>query len=155
MANQSNKKEKKSIDSTTYYLKTTVLSVTVFYLLMFGYSYFISGSEIKRSDIFGFIFLSLMNYILYSLIIILRGAFYINYIWDVLIINLTVMVLINFHWKFWFLYLTIPGYGLLQGGFYLFEYTKNIGKEDPNEVIENANADKTAKKKIKYEKIKH
>ena len=153
MANQSNKKEKKSIDSTQYYLKTTIFSITLLYLLIFSYSYFISGSEVKKSDIFGFLFLSIMNYILYSLIIILRGAFYINYIWDLLIINLTVMVLINFHWKFWFLYLIIPIYGLIQGGFYLFEYTKTIGKEDPNEVIENT--EKTAKKKIKYEKIKH
>ena len=100
---QSNKKEKKSIDSTQYYLKTTIFSITLLYLLIFSYSYFISGSEVKKSDIFGFLFLSIMNYILYSLIIILRGAFYINYIWDLLIINLTVMVLINFHWKFWFL----------------------------------------------------
>jgi hypothetical protein len=153
MANQSNKKEKKSINTTQYYLKGTIYSITILYLIIFAYSYFLSGNEIKRSDILGFLFLSLMNYVLYNLIIILRDAFYVNYIWDILIINLAVMVLINFHWKFWFFYLIIPGYLLVQGGLYLFEYTKSIGKEDPNQVEENS--EKSNKKKIKYEKIKH
>ena len=80
------------------------------------------------------IFFISFNCILYNLIITLRNAFYINYIYDLLIINLAIMLLVNFHWKFWFLYLILPGYGVIKLGMYLFEYTKTIGQADPNEV---------------------
>ena len=155
MANQSSKKDKKSSIQIGKYLMITIISVTIIHLLIFIYSMIFKGYELRRGDYIGFIVLSSLNYILYNLIITLRNAFYINYIYDLLIINLAIMLLVNFHWKFWFLYLILPGYGVIKLGMYLFEYTKTIGQADPNEVAAPQGLNSKKREKIKVEKIKH
>ncbi len=154
MAGQSWKKEKKQLNEMEKYLKSSILVVSAIFIFIFAYSILFKGYELRKVDIIGFIFLSLINYILYNLIITLRNAFYINYIYDLLIINLLVMLLVNLHWKFWFLYLIVPGYGLIKLGIYTFNYTKTIGQADPNEILE-ANQAPNSKKKVKIEKIRH
>jgi len=153
MAGQSNKKEKKQLNEMEKYLKSSIVIVTAIFVFIFAYSMILKGYELRKVDIFGFAVLSVINYILYHLIITLRNAFYVNYIYDLLIINVLVMLLINLHWKFWFLYLIIPAYGLVKLGIYTFNYTKTIGQADPNE-IEEANQAPNSKKRVKVEKIR-
>lgn len=153
MAGQSSKKEKKQLNEMEIYLKSSILIVTGIFVLIFAYSILFKGYELRQADIIGFFVLSIINYVLYHLIITLRNAFYINYVYDLLIINLLVMLFINVHWKFWFLYLIIPAYGLVKLGIYTFNYTKTIGQADPNE-IEEANQAPNSKKKVKIEKIR-
>lgn len=153
MANQSNKKAKKDQNKTEFFLKSAIYAVTAIYLLICLYSIFVKGYELKGGDITGFIVLSLVNFILYHLIITLRNAFYVNYIYDILIINLLVMLMINFHWKFWFLYLSIPAYGLVKLGVYLFHYTKTIGQATPEELEQMRLATEQSKKRKNKDKF--
>jgi len=154
MAGQSSKKEKKQLNEMEKYLKSSIFIISAIFLACFAYSMLFKGYELRRVDIIGFVVLSLINFILYHLIITLRNAFYINYIYDLLIVNLLVMLLVNLHWKFWFLYLIIPGYGFVKLAIYTFNYTKTIGQADPDEILQ-ANQAPNSKKKVKIEKIRH
>ena len=120
-----------------------------------------------KKQIFGFCFLSIMNYFLFQLLNLFRGRQFISCLFYVSGLNCLFEILINCHWKFWYLYLIYPGYFLVKGGKKLFDYVGTIGKYDENEEInqqtnqfknqghknKNIKKDNTDKPKIKY--VKH
>jgi hypothetical protein len=142
MAGQAGKKDKKKKDSNRLVWKASILVVTILYILINGYSVYFKEYKITRSDTFGFLILTIINFVLYRLLDMAIGSFFYLHLIDLLIINLSVELLINFHWKFWFLYLVIPGYFLFKGAGYIYEHVKTVGKVDPNAEEEDPRSGK-------------
>ena len=167
MANQSEKKnKKKNISTNRIYLIMIGISTGI-YIIMNLYQKYKYNKIFTKKQIFGFCFLSIMNYFLFQLLNLFRGSYWESYLIDILGLNCLIEILINFHWKFWYLYLIYPGYFLIKGGKKLFDYVGTIGKYDENEEInqqtnqfknqghknKNLKKDNTDKPKIKY--VKH
>ena len=152
MAGQSKKKSGVKVESSKFYLKIAIILATVVYLVLKCYSVFVTGDEFTRSDVIGFLVLSLLNFTLYKLILVFFESFFYAYLMDLLILNLLVEVTIYFHWKFWFIYLMIPGYFMFIGSLKLYDYVKTIGKAGENEVIQAPNSKKSTKDREKKQK---
>jgi hypothetical protein len=150
MAGRSGKKEKQLKESNSRFFIIAILAITAFYILTHTYSVIFKEYEYTTGDLFGFLFLSFMNYMLYKLIGNFIGSYFYLPLIDILIINLLVMFLINFHRKGWLAYLLIPGYLLYKGWGYLYAHVKTIGQGDSNEPQqpEEGEENKTKKKKI-------
>ena len=155
MSGQSDKKNKKKSQSAN---QTTLIFIgiaTGLYIIMNLYSIIFKGKQITKGQIFGFIVLNIINYLLYTLIDNFRGSYWEKYLIDLLGMNLFVEVMINVHYKFWYLYLIYPAYGLIIGGKKLYAYVKTIGQEDSNETeMEPTNMQNKPKQKVKYMKVK-
>ena len=165
MSGHSEKKAKKAATSANKIILIVIFISTGFYLLFHFYQYFIQ----KREDVFskweitGFIILSLINYILYKLLNLLRNSFWYSYLLDFFGLNCLVEILINFSKKFKYLYLIYPAYFLLKGSKSIYGYVSNIGKGDdyeetPETPLRNKDSGhqtkqaKEKKQKVKYSK---
>ena len=133
MSGHSAKKAKKIAQSdNTIYLLFIFISTGI-YLLIHLYKYFIKHNQdiFTKTDIFGFIFLSLINFFVYKLLNMFQRDSYLNsYFFDFLGLNCLIEILVNFSGKFWYLYLVYPAYFLIKGGKGLYGYISNIGKTD-------------------------
>ena len=173
MSGHSEKKAKKKAGSASQIHLLIIFISTGIYLLVHLFKYFVKGNEnvFSKKEIFGFIFLSLVNYILYKTLSMFHGSYLYGYLLDFLGLNCAIEILINFSKKFWYLYLLYPGYFLVKGGKSLFGYVSNIGKEDGTtgeeeetntgfrdqghkaKQIKDKNAKDKNKQKVKY--VKH
>jgi len=166
MSGHSEKKAKKAAGSANKIYITMIFISTGIYLLLHFYQYFIKKREdvFSKKEIFDFIFLSLVNYLVYKLLNLFRNSFWDSYLLDLLGLNCLIEILINFSKNFWYLYLIYPAYFLMKGGKYIYGYVSNIGKSDGSEETDEAplrNRDsghqtkqvKEKKQKIKY--VKH
>ena len=166
MARHSEKKAKKiaQSDNTIYLL--FIFTSTGIYLLIHFYKYFIKHDEtiFTKKDIFGFIFLSGLNYAIYKLLnMFKRDSYLYGYFFDFLGLNCLIEILVNFSSKFWYLYLVYPAYFLIKGGKGLYGYISNIGKSDGTEEQEqDENSSKfkdsghqTKQAKEKKQKVKY
>lgn len=166
MSGHSEKKAKKAAGSANKIYITMIFISTGIYLLLHFYQYFIKKREdvFTKKEILGFIFLSLVNYLVFKLLNFFRNSYWDSYLLDLLGLNCLIEILINFSKKFWYLYLIYPGYFLIKGGKSIYGYVSNIGKSDDlDETDENPlrNKDsghqtkqpKEKKQKIKY--VKH
>ena len=169
MAKHSQKKENKSAGFAKKIYLGMILFSTGVYLIIHLYRYFILKRDdvFTKGEIFEFIILSLINYILYKLLNAFRNSYWDSYLLDFLGINVLVELLINYSKKFWYIYLIYPGYILSLGFKACYGYVSNIGKSDGTEEEEEANAknkyrdsghqtkqikDKSQKQKVKYAK---
>ena len=170
MSGHSEKKAKKSAGNAKLIYLCMIGVSTGIYLLVHLYQHFISQKEnvFTKKEIFGFIVLSLINYILYKLLNAFRNSYWDSYLLDFLGLNCLVEILINFSTKFWYIYLIYPGYLLYWGFKACYGYVSNIGKSDGTEEEEEelnnknkkykdsghqAKQTKDKKQKIKY--VKH
>ena len=169
MSGHSAKKEKKSAGNAKIIYMSMIGFSTIYYLLIHFYRYFISKKEdaFSKKEIFEFIILSLINYVLYKLLNALRNTYWDSYLLDFLGVNILVEVLINHSKKFWYIYLIYPGYLLYLGLKACYGYVSNIGKSDGTEEEEELNNKKNKfkdsghqtkqikekKQKVKY--VKH
>lgn len=133
MAGQSGKKQNKKKASNRLFWKALILVITCLYILINAYNVIFNEYKYTRGNTLEFLSLTIINFILYRMLDMTLDSMFFNYVIDFLVINLAVMLLINFHWKFWFLYLSIPAYGLVKLGMYTYDHVKSVGKEDPNE----------------------
>ena len=161
------KKQKKNAQSANKIYLLMIFISTGIYLLFHLYGYFIKKREdvFSKKEIFGFIFLSATNYIIYRLLNLFKDSFFYSYLLDFLGLNCLIEILINFSKKFWYVYLIFPGYFMMKGCQGLYGYVSNIGKSDElgEEEPENntrfkdsghqAKQVKEKKQKIKY--VKH
>jgi hypothetical protein len=154
MSGQSDKKNKKKSQSANQITLIFIGIATGLYIIMNLYSIIFKGKQITKGQIFGFIVLNIINYLLYTLIDNFRGSYWEKYLIDLLGMNLFVEVMINVHYKFWYLYLIYPAYGLIIGGKKLYAYVKTIGQEDPNEGEMEPTPQNKPKQKVKYMKAK-
>ena len=161
MSGHSEKKAKKIAGSTNKIYLLMIFISTGIYLLFHLYGYLIKKREdvFSKKEIFGFIFLSLVNYMMYKLLNFFRGSYWDSYLLDMLGLNCLVEILINFSKKFWYLYLIYPAYFLIQGGKGLYGYVSNIGKGDDMDGEEEENPSKYSdsghqKKQVKEKKQK-
>ena len=166
MSGHSEKKAKKAASSANSINLILILVCTGIYLIMHLYQYFIKKNEdiFTKKDLFGFLFFSLMNYLVYNLLNSFRGSYLEGYLFDFLGLNCLIEVLVNFSKKFWYLYLIYPAYFLIKGGKSLFGYVSNIGKGDDTDAGEVGGPSKykdsghqtkqvkEKKQKVKYEK---
>ena len=164
MSGHSAKKEKKSAGTAKKIYLGMILFSTVYYLIIHFYKFFISKRQdvFTKGEIFEFIILSLINYILYKLLNAFRNSYWDSYLLDFLGINVLVEVLINHSKKFWYIYLIYPGYFLLLGFKACYGYVSNIGKSDGTEEFEELNNKKfkdsghqTKQVKEKKQKVKY
>ena len=172
MSGHSEKKAKKKAGSASQIHLLLIFISTGIYLLIHLFKYFVKGNKdvFSKKEIFGFSFLSLINYILYKALNMFHGSYLYSYLLDFLGLNCLIEILINFSKKFWYLYFIYPGYFLIKGGKSLFGYVSNIGKQDDTMEEEESNVgfrdqghkakqikDKNAKdknkQKVKY--VKH
>ena len=167
MSGQSDKKAKKSAGiSNTIYL-IMIFFATSIYIICHLYKYYIKKQEdiFTKKEIFGFVFLSFSNYLMYKLLNLFRNSFWDKYLLDFLGLNCLIEIMINYSKKFWYLYLIYPGYLLWKGIQMLLSYVGNIGKVDElgNEIQEEQSGykdkghkakqvNKEKKQKIKYVK---
>ena len=169
MSGHSAKKAKKSAGTAKIIYMSMIGFSTIYYLLIHFYRYFISKIDdvFSKKEIFEFIILSVINYILYKLLVNFRNTYWDSYLLDFLGVNFLVEVLINHSKKFWYIYLIYPGYLLYLGLKACYGYVSNIGKSDGTEEEEELNNKKNKfkdsghqtkqikekKQKVKY--VKH
>ena len=138
MSGHSAKKEKKSAGTAKKIYLGMILFSTVYYLIIHFYKFFISKRQdvFTKGEIFEFIILSLINYILYKLLNAFRNSYWDSYLLDFLGINVLVEVLINHSKKFWYIYLIYPGFLMMWALKACYGYVSNIGKSDGTEEEE-------------------
>lgn len=146
MAGQGAKKEKARKELNNKIMKLAIILITIFYVIVNAYSVIINGYEYKRSDIIGFLILTIINFTLYRLIDALMGSYFHLPLVDLLIINLGVMVGINFHWKFWYLYLIVPFYLFTLVAKKAYEHVKTVGKPAEGEDTPEQNTNQKSRK---------
>ena len=141
MSGHSAKKEKKSAGNAKIIYLSMIGFSTAYYLIIHFYRYFISKIDdvFSKKEIFEFIILSVINYILYKLLVNFRNTYWDSYLLDFLGINILVEILINHSKKFWYIYLIYPGYFLIMGFKACYGYVSNIGKSDGTEEEEELN----------------
>lgn len=133
MANHSEKKAKKAQQSSNKIYMLFIFIATGIYLIIHLYQYFIKKREdiFTKRDIFGFIILSTINYVVYKLLNVFdSNSYFYSYLFDFLGLNCLIEILINFSKKFWYLYLIYPSFFIIKGCQGLYGYVSNIGKTD-------------------------
>ena len=166
MAKHSEKKAKRSAQSANQHYLIFICVSTSIYLLMHLYQYFIQKREdiFTKKDIFGFIFLSSVNYLVYKLLTMFETNQYLySYFYDFFVLNCAIEILINFSKKFWYLYLIYPAYFAIIGFKALYGYVSSIGKGDGTEEGENTETNnrfkdsghQTKQPKEKKQKVKY
>lgn len=169
MSGHSEKKAKKDAKSANKIYLLFIYIATGIYLLLHFYHYFIKKREdiFTKKDIFGFVFLSAVNYLVYKLLnMFTRESYLHSYLFDFFVLNCAIEILINFSKKFWYLYLIYPSFFLLKGIKGLYGYVSTIGKSDGIEEMEEGESPakfkdsghqakqiKEKKQKVKY--VKH
>ena len=167
MSGHSKKKAEKSAGTAKKIYLGMIYFATGFYLIIHLYRHFISKQEgvFSRREITDFIILSIINYVLYKLLMAFRNSYWDSYLLDFLGINVLVEILINYSKKFWYIYLIYPGYFLLLGLKSCYGYVSNIGKgddmdgeeeESPSKYSDSGHQSKQVKeKKQKVKYVKH
>ena len=138
MSGHSAKKEKKSAGNAKIIYLSMIGFSTAYYLIIHFYRYFISKIDdvFSKVEIFEFIILSVINYILYKLLVNFRNTYWDSYLLDFLGINVLVEILINYSKKFWYIYLIYPGFLMMWALKACYGYVSNIGKSDGTEEEE-------------------
>jgi hypothetical protein len=153
MANQSAKKEKSDKGSLNNMNMMAIFIVTGIFIGLKLYKVLLTEDGLTKGDIIAFLYFTIVNYILFRLIDITYKTMFYLPLYDLLIITLLTEVLINFHWKFWFLYLLIPAYLIYKGGFWMYEYVRDLSKPVDQSEVEMAQQPKQ-KQQTKYVKVK-
>ncbi len=138
MSGHSKKKAEKSAGTAKKIYLGMIYFATGFYLIIHLYRHLISKQEgvFSRREITDFIILSIINYVLYRLLMAFRNSYWDSYLLDFLGINVLVEILINYSKKFWYIYLIYPGFLMMWALKACYGYVSNIGKSDGTEEEE-------------------
>ena len=154
MSGQSDKKNRKKSKSANQLLLIGIIGATLIYIIFHLYYTFVKGYPYTKKQLFGFLFISGVNYILFKLINSFRNSYWESYLIDFLGLNLGVEIGINISTKFWYLYLIYPGYFSWWALKKTYAYVSNIGKETQEDINmqQQMNNQKQKKQKVKYVK---